>query len=1294
MSLFALPVTVADLLQLQTGIQFFTNQAEAVAEAANINSPGATETVYSYAVKLLSANISLSQVAMAVDSLMYGVTDNVAELTKLSTQFLPPQVATAIANGYNPTVFAAEALGLGLAGGNGTSTNFATTFGTLSVSQFALATSIATGGFINPNAIQNFVTNWINFYTANPGATHGLSITLASYGAAFGDAVGVALLNPPPIGSLNMPATLPDARFNPVQNEVYNALKDNAEGLYQVGVEISALPPETPLQGEANSRVFVLTPTQDTFTGNGFDTIKGPLYGAGNPSLTDGDFLAFTGPNNLLKATFDGSAHAFGVNITGIQTWTIDNVDASFNSSTVIITGDSFGGNIISGLTTLNYNAHSGVESLFIGNNLQPVFETPGAFATTPFTINVIDAVGTGDNGVDVDFAASVFTGPATINVNATAAGVFPEVNGSFVFPRAIFEENDDCDPNWEGLLDNAFAIAAGASSGPNGAVGFTTWNVASLGAIFVGDFQLPFTLGNFVIPTGVNILALGGEGSTSATTLNLTDDGSSTILFATNISDSLVTDWENLTTIDLHGTSGFVVLTGAETDAFIDEENPDRVSEDQNDGGNSDDPDGFGLLTADTTALKTIVGGTGNSFYDLSSLTAATAQAASIDGGHSTKGNSEVAFNNDVLTGTKPVNITHISVLDDASDIQGGTIDMNNFAGLLPLNVDYTLLCGGTAPKGFQLLQLLDDEGSTETTLGSKLIIENGFNHFAINMQDMADGTLTESDDEREEKGQPFEGHVLSGFDITIFAGINLTPTNILDLWFSDDGITLDNTEDDDTGTAFVVPTLTIDNYTTVNIFLPFESQHDGGPKDQNWVVLGSTGFFDTPIVTALSASVNFFDNKADTGGSDPFADNLVLGHTNFTATLSPADIGVTTVLIDVANGIDPTIIDNGAGTFEIGATNASVLIASSTSHLIMDLPGTNIVLGINVTGSSTGQNLLQGTSGLVVVDHNGHDDGVTYESLDQTGKQGVGNDTLTGGAGKFGVANVDKNTGDNFFPEGGHDTVNIASNEAAQSTVWFAYYDVCNSGGPDFLGNDSFGDPYWGVGQLFEQAVTDLDPDNLQFGEHFVDGYGLSTSLLTINGFHFGTGGDTINFATSDWAKANVPKEEEKEPEKPPEDLLASITYHILGLVKSDGETPVPNPELLDPPHFATFVDVGTANTKLTIGDADVILDDIAPNYANAAALKTALLTKAVGNIVLFDDVDAHTEVDLLVAYNTTTGINIADVTLNNLGSGTEKTDTSEFTAATLQVHDLIHITTTLGLANFATHNIAFFL
>src|SRR5690242_9036281 len=110
MSLFVRPVSPSDLTQLQLGIEFFSDLTEATSEAGQITDPPGPPTVYSYASQLLAENISFSEVAMAVDSLMFGVTDNITELTKLTRQFLPAQVATALANGFDPTVYAAEAL--------------------------------------------------------------------------------------------------------------------------------------------------------------------------------------------------------------------------------------------------------------------------------------------------------------------------------------------------------------------------------------------------------------------------------------------------------------------------------------------------------------------------------------------------------------------------------------------------------------------------------------------------------------------------------------------------------------------------------------------------------------------------------------------------------------------------------------------------------------------------------------------------------------------------------------------------------------------------------------------------------------------------------------------------------------------------------------------------------------------------------------------------------------------------------------------------------------------------------
>ena len=46
-------------------------------------------------------------------------------------------------------------------------------------------------------------------------------------------------------------------------------------------------------------------------------------------------------------------------------------------------------------------------------------------------------------------------------------------------------------------------------------------------------------------------------------------------------------------------------------------------------------------------------------------------------------------------------------------------------------------------------------------------------------------------------------------------------------------------------------------------------------------------------PLINGTSASVNFYDNTVDTGGSPPGGpDNLVLGVTNFTTDLAPTTV------------------------------------------------------------------------------------------------------------------------------------------------------------------------------------------------------------------------------------------------------------------------------------------------------------------------------------------------------------------------------------------------------------------
>jgi len=262
------------------------------------------------------------------------------------------------------------------------------------------------------------------------------------------------------------------------------------------------------------------------------------------------------------------------VTIQGFQAWNLQND----GHGTVNINGGAPTAGSppnITGLNMLSYNDNGGGASLTVGTALMPI-DVAGDLANG-FTINLSNALGGYGHIIDVAFAAGVLTPTQTITVNAFSVG-----NAS---------DND---------LGDAYGIAAGyAGNGtPGSAVGFQTWVLNSTGS----------GLGT------VNDIALGGEGSTTARTLNITDDGptATTIVYASNASGSNgATDWSKLTTINLTGTSGWVTLTGAETSPGF---------------------NGAGLLALNG-AIMSILGGTGNSLYDLSSAsyTDAAAHAATI---------------------------------------------------------------------------------------------------------------------------------------------------------------------------------------------------------------------------------------------------------------------------------------------------------------------------------------------------------------------------------------------------------------------------------------------------------------------------------------------------------------------------------------------------------------------------------------------------------------------------------------------------------------------------------------
>jgi hypothetical protein len=189
--------------------------------------------------------------AIAVEGSMYGAVGTSDEITLLVTSFLPAQVQNAIKNDLNPQVYACEALGLAFAfADENKGTAFADKFGPTAPgmssspsgdSFFGTAAANAifgSGANANtPGAIQQFVSNWEAFYTSHgvPGIPNSTpdQIIIAARGAAWGDAVGVALAN----------------ELGPLPLQVINFIEDAARGGALYSKSLASQPTHVPFQG-------------------------------------------------------------------------------------------------------------------------------------------------------------------------------------------------------------------------------------------------------------------------------------------------------------------------------------------------------------------------------------------------------------------------------------------------------------------------------------------------------------------------------------------------------------------------------------------------------------------------------------------------------------------------------------------------------------------------------------------------------------------------------------------------------------------------------------------------------------------------------------------------------------------------------------------------------------------------------------------------------------------------------------------------------------------------------------
>jgi hypothetical protein len=229
---------------------------------------GGTQTEAQYVESLLSQVANTTIPAIAVEGSMYGAVGTSAEITFLVTQFLPGQVANAMAYGFIPQVYASEALGLAFAFGNESgSTSFAANFGPSNATMpnsmtgdasFAAAAAGAIFGSASTanlvNVLAGFVANWKAFYSSHgvPGILNASpsQIDLAARGAAWGDAVGIALAN----------------NLGPLNEQTKNFLEDAAQGTAVYSASLASQPSHAPFQGGDAVTVVGVTHLPDALT--------------------------------------------------------------------------------------------------------------------------------------------------------------------------------------------------------------------------------------------------------------------------------------------------------------------------------------------------------------------------------------------------------------------------------------------------------------------------------------------------------------------------------------------------------------------------------------------------------------------------------------------------------------------------------------------------------------------------------------------------------------------------------------------------------------------------------------------------------------------------------------------------------------------------------------------------------------------------------------------------------------------------------------------------------------------
>ena len=582
-------------------------------------------------------------------------------LTFLSTQFLPAQVAFAAANGFNQTVFAAQALGLALAGTSGFQTDWA------GLSSSAFVTSVASATGLNASAIQGFLTNWTAFYTANGTPGSSLTITQAAYGATLGDAIGVALLNPTSANLQSVFSTTTANNFSPNAGSglVQNALIDVATGQYTTGVSLGTLPTHTPLQGQGGSG------PQGIFLTQGIDTpTSGFAENASGTPLLNG-FTATTAGQVLTALPF--------VTALGLANNTLNTGDD------LVATGAA------AGTAVLNYTTTSGFTA---ANPPYATGVTTDGVATADVTNNTPGLVagfqGTVTGLTTVDTTNSVFT----VQVGATGQGI--DATGAVLGNANITNYSG---PNGSTVLTAIIASAAGSTANTinvdiTGALGARSGGSADK-LTFANDGGAGTTAspnvsyGTWAITANsAEYLQLQQGGVGDANTLTLSGGA----FFA--VGAAAAGDWQKLTDINASGdtATGFAVIVTGNSTTFA--SNFEAVP-----GFNTLGLFGSaaGLLTGNTSLTNFTGSATGTNIVDVSSFTTTTELGNLTATGNTVDGNNQIILASGVIDAASKAQFAGITDFQHLGDVSAsGTINQAN----LPTSVDeiiYVTASAGT---------------------------------------------------------------------------------------------------------------------------------------------------------------------------------------------------------------------------------------------------------------------------------------------------------------------------------------------------------------------------------------------------------------------------------------------------------------------------------------------------------------------------------------------------------------------------------------------------------------------